>query len=174
MSPLMKKIGTWGGISWEFLEVRSSEIICIRVNVCHQRDNFLLRLHVRRALWWRDHWICRVKKESEERVIGRSSSQEHRQVLKGLIESWKWLNWYPSSPQDCRIYAKWSLKLLPNDLILIFATPICITPRQQLRDIIYPRFNASSSTIPLQYVNGLNYNNPSSYLLVLLAEHLYP
>lgn len=167
MSPLMKKIGTWGGISWEFLEVRSSEIICIRVNVCHQRDNFLLCLHVRRALWWRNHWICRVKKK-EERVIGRSSSWEHRQILKRLIESWEWLNWYPSSPHYSGTYAKWSLKLLFNDLMLIFATPICITPRQQLRDIIDLR--CLRAVAP--YHSNVYYNNPSSCLLVLLAKHL--
>lgn len=58
------------------------------------------------------------KKDSEEQAIGRSSSWEHRQVLKRLIESWNWLNWYPSSPHYSRQFAKWYLKLLINDLIL--------------------------------------------------------
>lgn len=161
MSPLMKKIGTWGGISWEFLEVRSSEIICIRVNVCHQRDNFLLRLHVRRALWWRNHWICRVKKK-EERVIGRSSSWEHRQILKRLIESWEWLNWYPSSPHYSGTYAK-----------VIFEALV----QWPHIDFCHPHLHHTATVVRClravaPYHSNVYYNNPSSCLLVLLAKHL--
>lgn len=70
-------MGREGGYRGEFLEVRSSEIICIRVNVCHHRDNFLLL------------YTCETRAPGEEigNISGRRVNVRRDGRFAGTVES---------------------------------------------------------------------------------------